>query len=237
MEQTITIQPIINGKVNPRLTPELFAELPEEVQIRVIWNLKVDGEFAHSFQDIDKEVFVKIPTGSHEDHPDHVENFKRIQDRLARHHNSMRVKTQQRRFELGQRIHQAQRELGFEGFIQMDADRLQGFVQAGGNWNDFKVSDVNAGIRHIEARVPRKVYGVNNPNTGQTFHKWKIVPSTEYIVLEFPFLNKENFEDVWNFYHVEFQSASRGMRADSCRFEEQDLGDGFFSAELILWWD
>lgn len=237
MEQTITIQPIINGSVNPRLTPELFAELNPELQAQVIWSLKVDGEFAHSFKDIDREVFIKIPTGDHEDHPDSVQNFIRVKDKLARHHNYMRVKTSQRRFELGIRIHQAQRELGFEGFVQMDADRLQGFVQAGGNWNEFKVSDVNAGIRHLEAKSPRKEYGVNNPNHAHPLHKWKISPSTEYIVMEFDSLDQAQFEGVWNFYHEEFQSAARRMKADSCRFEEHKHEDGLFSAELILWWD
>lgn len=238
MEQTIThIQPIINGNVNPRLTPEIFAELEPEVQAQVIWNLKVNGEFAHCFEDIDREVFIKIPTGSHEDHPDPVENFKRVKETLAKHHNYMRVKTSERRFELGQRIHAAQRELGFGGMIQMDVDRLQGFVQAGGSWNDFKVSDVNSGIRYLEAKAPRRDYGPNNPNTGRPFHNWKISPSTEYIVLEYDFLDKNQFDQVWNFYHQEFQPKARTMKADSCRFEEHDLGNGYFSAELILWWD
>lgn len=238
MEQTIThIQPIINGSVNPRLTPEIFAELTPEVQAQVIWNLKVSGEFAHCYQDIDREVFEKIPTGFHKDHPDPVENFKQIKDTLAKHHNYMRSKTRDRRFELGKKIHQAQRELGFGGFIQMDADRLQGFVHAGGNWNDFNANDVNSGIRHLEAKAPRREYGVNNPNTGQGFHTWKISPSTEYLVLEYEFLDKDQFEMVWDFYHKEFQSVARPLRADSCRFEEHDLGNGYFSAELILWWD
>lgn len=237
MEQTITIQPIINGSANPRLTPKLFAELDKQTQAQVIWNLKVGGEFAHTFRDIDHEVFEKLPTSAHEDHPDPVENFKKVRKALQDHHNRMRVKTSNRRYELGKRIYQAQRELGFGGMIQLDADRLQGFVKEGGNWNDFNTVKVNAGIARIEAEAPRQDYGPNNPNTGYPIHKWKISPNAEYIVLEYDFINLETAARVKDFFRNYFEPYGRSMKADSIRIEEQDLGNGYFSAELVLWWD
>jgi hypothetical protein len=237
MEQTITIQPIINGSVNPRLTPKLFAELNHELQARVIWNLKVTGEFAHSFQDIDREVFIKIPTTDHEDHPDPVQNFIQIKDKLARHHNYMRVKTREHRFELGKKIFQAQRELGFGGQMELDADRLQGYIFAGGSWNDFDVKKVCSGIRKLEVEIPRVDYGVNNPNTGISMHKWKVTPGRDYVVLEFDFISTDTLAKIQKFFETEFTSMSKMMQADSCRIETEDLGNGYHSGELILWWD
>lgn len=238
------IQPIVNGSVNPNLTPELFAELDTETKRQVIWNLLVSLGFAHSFKDIDYEIFEpseyklsydELQAYSSGDTINKL--YVEVRAQHDAHHNKMKVKTANHRYALGKKIHQAQKELGFGGWIELDKDRMQGYITEGGSWNDFKHKDVSAAIGKIHDLAPRRDYGPNNPNTGSIMHKWKSVHRTEYVVLEYEFIDSKDLERIKEFYKTHWEPKGRAIKADSIRTEVVDHGQGYWGIELIWWWD
>ena len=114
---------------------------------------------------------------------------------------------------------------------------MQGYIEAGGSWNDFKASDVSAAIGKLHALAPRMNYGVNNPNTGNLIHKWKSVHRTEYVVMDFDFVGKESLEEIKEFYSKHWEPIGRRIKADSIRYEIVEHGNGYFGMELVMWWD
>jgi hypothetical protein len=244
--QTQEIQPIINGSANPRLTPELFNQLDNSTKRRVIWNILVSMEFAHTYKEVDHEVFEK-PTFKvdYQDLMNEEEGtaldldalFVTVKKESEAHENRMMVKTANRRFELGKKIHAAQKELGFGGWIELDKDRMQGYIKAGGSWNDFDASKVSGAIGKLHELAPRMNYGPNNPNTGNLIHKWKSVHRTEYLVMEYEFIGPETLEEVKEFYKTHWEPIGKSVKADSIRYEVVEHGNNYFGIELIMWWD
>lgn len=239
--QTKEIQPIVNGSVNPRLTPELFNKLDQETKRQVIWNSIVSLGFCHSFREVDPKVFVSSPFKmEYSDLKNEVDLdnlFVTVREEFDAHHNRMLSKTANHRFELGKKIHAAQGELGFGGWIELDKDRMQGYIHAGGSWNDFNAPKVAHAISKLHNLAPRMNYGANNPNTGNLIHKWKSVHRTEYLVMEFDFVAPETLEEVKAFFKTHWEPIGKSIKADSIRYEVTEHGNNYFGIELIMWWD
>lgn len=244
--QVLEIQPIINGSANPRLTPEMFKGLDRETKKRVIWNILVSMEFAHSFKEVDNRVFEKpefkvdyrdINNDDEGTALDLDALFVTVKEESRKHEARMMVKTANLHFELGQKIYAAQKELGFGGMMELDKNRMQGYIKACGSWNDFNASDVSAAIEKLHNLAPRMNYGPNNPNTGNLIHKWKSVHGCEYLIMEFDFISEETLNEVKEFYKAHWEPKGRAVKADSIRFEEVEHGQGYFGIELIMWWD
>lgn len=238
------IQPIVNGSANPNLTPELFAALDHKTKRQVIWNIVVSLGFAHSFPDVEYNIFQpsdykisydELQAYASEDSLNKLYVEARAQ--YDAHYNKMKTKTANHRYELGQRIHKAQKELGFGGWITLDKDRMKGYISAGGNWNDFESSNVSRAIGRLDALAPRKDYGPNNPNTGYKEHKWKSVSGNEYVVMEYEFVSEAQLNRVKEFYKTHWEPVGKSIKADSVRFEETSHGNGYHGIELIWWWD
>ena len=149
----------------------------------------------------------------------------------------MKTKTANHRFELGQKIHKAQKELGFGGMITLDKDRMKGYISAGGNWNDFDSLEVSYAIGKLDTLAPRKDYGPNNPNTGYKEHEWKSVISTEYVIMEYDFICEKQLNRIKEFYKTHWEPVGKSIKADSIRHEVTEHGDNYFGIELIWWWD
>jgi hypothetical protein len=236
------IKPIINGSANPRLTLELFKELNFKDKSQYVWNTIVSLEFAHCFPEVDHKVF---EASEHKGKwkygditPENADDlFVEVRAAYKAHHNRMLTKTANLHFEFGKKIHEAQKEYGFGGMMELTKDRMQGYVRAIGSWNDYKASDVSHAIGKLHELAPRKNYGDNNPNTGALMHKWKTVHSGEYLIMEFEFIGPKELEDVKQFFKSTWEPKGRGIKADSIRFEEVDHGNGYFGIELIMWWD
>jgi hypothetical protein len=244
---TEKIQPIINGDANPRLTPELFKDLDPRVKRQVIWNIMVSMEFAHSYRDIDREVFEHSPFKGKLEYSDIQEEgegaldldklFVTVRKEFEDHQNRLSGKTANRRFELGKKIHAAQKELGFGGWMELDKNRMQGYIHAGGSWNDFDAPKVSYAVSKLHSLAPRSNYGPNNPNTGNLLHKWKSVHSTEYLVMEFDYVDSKVLEEVKEFYSKHWEPVGKSIKADSIRYEVTEHGNNYFGIELIMWWD
>lgn len=240
--QTTEIKPIINGSVNPRLTPELFKTLNPGTKRSVIWNVLVSMQYPHTYQDIDGDVF-KAPQYSidYKDIEAEVEGLDELFDKVKKeretHYNLMRALTASHRFELGKRIYEMQKELNFGGMLTLDIDRLRGYIKACGSWNGFKAPEVNLALCELDTLAPRTDYGPNNPNTGNIMHKWKTVHGCEYIIMEFDFIDAQTLERVKEFYKTQWVPKGQRIKADSVRFEETSHGNNYFGIELIMWWD
>ena len=240
MEQKI--QPIINGSANPRLTPEMFKELPFESQRSVIWNIMVSMGYAHSFKGVDPRCFIKHDEEHSigqitEENADTL--FVEIREKFNRHHELLLAKTRNLHYGLGQKIYEAQKELGFGGFIHLDAYRLKGYIQACGDWNDFRASNVGVAVARLDKQAPTTDYGPNNVNTGNIMHKWKTVHGCEYVMLEFGFVGQKDMERIQKFYESHWQPTGKSIKADSIRIEVTPVDDNktYFDVELVMWWD
>jgi hypothetical protein len=240
MKEQMEIQPIINGSVNPNLTQELFNELHFESKRRVIWNIMVSMGHAHCFPGVDyrcyekpDEEFLYSPIA--EENADEL--FSTMREKFKAHHRMMLAKTKDLHYDMGQRIHSAQKELGFGGYVQLDAYRLRGYIDAGGSWNEFKSGVVGAAVSKMDSLAPRKDYGVNNPNSGMSMHQWKVVHSCEYVILSYEFIDKKDLERVQAFYTEHWEPKGRSIKADSVRMEINELDGNYYTVELIWWWD
>jgi|LakMenE18May11ns_1017448.scaffolds.fasta_scaffold9837201_2 hypothetical protein len=239
-EQMETIQPIINGSVNPNLTQELFNELPFDTKKSVIWNIMVSIGFAHSFPGVDPRCYEKLEEKfeySSIIEEDANDLFATMRERYKASHNRMLGKTKDLYYELGKKIHAAQKELGFGGYVQLDAYRLKGYIDAGGSWNDFNSSNVGAAVSRMDSLAPCRDYGVNNPNSGHPMHQWKVVHSCEYVILSYEFIDKKDLEKVQAFYIEHWEAKGRSIKADSVRIEINELDGNYYTVELIWWWD
>lgn len=105
--------------------------------------------FAHSFSEVDPRCFEK-PDKKFEYSSITEENanelFVTVRETFNAHHNRMKAKTANLHYELGAKIYAAQKELGFGGMLELDKNRLKGYISACGNWNDFNASNVGAAI-------------------------------------------------------------------------------------------
>ena len=239
-----TIQPIINGSVNPRLTPELFKELNKATKRQVIWNLLVSLQFAHSFPEVDHRVFEPSPFKvAQEDiwndgeEPALDRLFATTKKEYMDHHVLMRAKTSSFYQGLGRRIYEAQTELGFGGMMELDKDRLIGYISACGSWNDFNSTDVINAITGMHDLAPRADYGPNNPNTGSIKHKMKTVHGCEYVIITYDFVDEKMLGAIREFYKRHWEPRGKSIIADSIRMEENKLDHGYYEVNLIWWWD
>lgn len=235
-----TIQPIINGKVNPNLTLEIFKSLTFDRKRDVIWNIIVSMQFAHCFDGIDARCFEKKEEIFKYDQIQEEgvdEMYEKVQSQFQAIHNQMLAKTQDLHFGLGKKIYEVQKELGFGGLISLDVFRMMGYIEACGSWNDFNSKNVSRAISSLDKLAPKKDYGVNNPNTGSKMHQWKTCHGCEYVMLVWDFVDEKDLERIKSFYENDWTSKGRSCKVDSIRIEVNELGDRYFSVELIWWWD
>ena len=240
--QTLNMQPIINGSANQRITLEIFKGLEYESKRSYLWNIIVSLGFAHCFPEVEHKVFEPSPDKDKWKHsditPENVDSlFDEVKHAYTSHHNKMLAKTTNLHHEYGKKIHEAQKEYGFGGVMELTIFKMQGYIQAIGSWNDYKASDVSAAVSKLHALAPRKDYGINNPNTGQLMHKWKTVHSGEYLMMEYEFIGPKELEVVKEFYESVWKSEGNKIKADSIRFEVVEHDNNYFGIELIMWWD
>jgi len=235
-----TIQPIINGKVNPNLTLEIFQLLPFEKKRDVIWNIIVSMQFVHCFEGVDARCFNKGEEifnyeQIQEEGVDEI--YKEVSSQFRSKHNRMLAKTRNLHFELGKKIYEVQKELGFGGLITLDSSRLRGYIEACGSWNDFNSSNISKAIPQLERLVPKRDYGINNPNTGSKMHEWKTCYGCEYVMLVWNFVDGKDLARIQIFYEDDWKRKGQSCQADSIRIEINELGNQYYSVELIWWWD
>jgi hypothetical protein len=242
MEAVQTIQPIINGSANPRMTLELFKELEFEQKARYIWSYIVSLGFAQEFEEVDRRVFEPSPKKDawkyNDITPENADElYVEVRKEFFNHHNRMMARTADLHFELGKKIYEAQKELGFGGLVELSSERMCGYIKQCGSWNDFKASDVSDMVRKLHALAPRKNYGDNNPNTGKLTHTWKSLQGCSYVMMEYDFIGPEELERVKEFYNTHWAPKARSVKADSVRYEVTEHGNNYFGIELIMWWD
>jgi len=240
MSTETTIQPIINGSVNPRLTREGYLNLDSEDKVRVLWGMACSMSYPHQHHGLDRDAFTPGPkyTYSELSEGDLDQKYDRIKTQLAHHLAENKAASWQLQREQGAEIKRQQRLLGFGGLLEMSAPKLQGYFGETGAWNDFDPVRVNAAIAQLDERALRVDYGPNNPNTGAPMHKWKT--DGTYLVMEFSYVSESDLERIKAFYRDLWHTEGRAVKADSIRWEQESVnvvGDERYDVELILWWD
>lgn len=235
-----TIQPIINGSVNPRLTRDQFLTLDNEDKLRVLWAMACSMRYPHSHYDMDRDAFTPGPEYLYSELADGDldQKYDRIKEQLTRHIAENKAASWRLQCNLGIEIKRQQQLLGFGGLLEMSAPKLQGYFQQSGSWNEFEPGKVNAAIAKLEERAPRVNYGPNNPNTGAPMHKWKT--SGDYLVMTFSYVSEVDLDRIKTFYKECWHVEGLAIKADSIRWESEAVnvvGDERYDVELILWWD
>lgn len=240
MEQTenpVKLMPIVNGSFNHELTNEQMLEFDYETKKAMAWRLIVAMDFPSSFRDIDPKVFTPtIPKVTHDMlTPDRIDDMLvTARTEFQQRHKQLLTLTENYYYKLGQRIHEARKELGFGGFIEMDYRKMIGYIVAGGSWNNFKHFEVSGAVKELEFLTP-KFYMPNNPNNGSKNHVWKT--SGEYLVIHCKYLSAKDLILWDSFYSTHFERIGRQINADSVRKEVADLGQDYYALDLIMWWD
>lgn len=234
------LQPIINGSFNFAMTNEQVLALDYQTKVSVTWNLIVSLQFAHSFRDIDPQVYMELPAKYTYNMitPDTVDAiFVDARSMFEARHMLLKGLTNDRRFAQGISIAKAQKELSFGGFIHFKAYQVMGYLYQIGAWNNLDPKRVNAAIRQLEDAVP-KFDMLNNCNNGMAKHYWTC--TGEYLTMKFDHLRgADEREKYLTFYKNHWEPQGRAVEADSIRYEliEIENGDGAFSLEFIMWWD
>lgn len=243
-----TVSPIINGSINPHFTPDLFAPLTHNKKHQVLWYLICSISRKESFPAVEDLTFstlvpppelpIKVYSEIDEKSEEELEGlFVEIFNLKKGYYESLMEMTKQRLKEKGQRIYRMQSKLGFGGFLEMDLYRLKGYINECGEWNDFSPAKISQQLNRVESQCPKKDYGVNNINTGISMHTYRTVHGCGYINLYFSFLTEKDKNRVMEFYKEVWEPVGELIKAGNVRIEKQDQGHGFYSIELIWWWD
>ena len=240
MNTETTIQPIINGSVNPRLTRAEFLNLDSEDKVRVLWGMVCSMGYPHSHHGLHRDAFTPGPeyTYSELSEGDLDQKYDKIKTQLAHHLAENKAASWRLQRDQGMEIKRQQRLLGFGGLLEMSAPKLQGYFRETGAWNDFDPVRVNAAIAQLDEQAPRVDYGPNNPNTGAPMHKWKT--DGTYLVMEFSYVGEGDIERIKAFYKECWHVEGRAIKADSIRWEQEGVNvvwNDRYDVELILWWD
>lgn len=239
MTQTITtdLQPIVNGSFNQELTNEQILCFDFETKKRIAWNLIVSLGFAHSFRDIAPEVFIAVPSKWSYDMLtlEYIDTVViDVREAFNNRQRQLNFLTNNYYYGQGKQIHEAQKRLQFGGMLEMNIYKLQGYISAIGNWNDFSSAVAMEAVEKLDEICPA-FYIKNNPNNGLKKHIWTV--GGDYITMKFSYLGNEDKERYMNFYKEYFEPTAKKINADSVRFELEELPNNAFSLELIMWWD
>lgn len=237
METLEKLMPIVNGSFNQELSFLEMLEFNFEEKKGMAWNLIVSGGYIRSFSDVDPAVFTPMVAKYTHDmiKPENVDDIlTEVRTEWSQYHKNLLTLTSNLYFRQGEQIYKAQKDLGFGGFIQMDARKLVGYICAGGSWNDFNHSAVSEGVRTLEALSPR-FYRRNNPNNGQKRHYWTM--KSDYITMVVDCITEPDLQNYLDFYKTHWQRVGQTIKADSIRMEQNEIGSGAFSLEFIFWWD
>lgn len=229
--------PIVNGSFNHELTNEEMLSFDLETKKQMTWNLIVSLEFAHSFRDIDPRVFVADPPKYTHDilTADRVDDIMiTVRTIFQQKHKDLLRLTGDYYYRLGKRIAEAQKELGFSGFIQMDFRKLIGYIHSTGSWNEFSHIEVADAVSKIDSLAPR-FYVRNNCNNGKKYHKW--TTTGEYITMRVDYAPIERQADFLSFYKMHFEPIAKSVKADSVRYELTEIDQQAFAIEFVMWWD
>lgn len=231
------LQPIVNGSFNHELSNEEMLSFDFETKKSLAWRLIVALNYAHSYRDISHKVFTEVPTVYTHDMITEAtvdDILVNARTQFQQRHKQLLTLTSNLYYQQGKQIYEAQKELGFGGFLKMDAMKLVGYIHATGSWNDFNHIEVADGVRELDRLCPT-FYMRNNPNNGLKKHQW--TTCGDYITMTFDYLGKEDREQYLQFYKDHFQPMGKKLKADSVRYELNELDYGACSMELIMWWD
>jgi hypothetical protein len=237
METLEKLEPIVNGSFNHEITFSEMLKFDFETKKRMAWSLIVSSSYAHSFKNIASAVFTPL-VQKYTYEMLTIQNIDQIltevRTEFNQHHKNLLALTSNLYYTQGQQIYEAQKNLGFGGFLKMDYRKIVGYIQAGGSWNDFKASDVASGVRELESLAPL-FYKRNNPNNGMKRHDWAM--RSDYLTMSVDYITQTDLGDWLAFYTNHWGRIGRNIKADSIRMEQNDLGNGAFSLEFIFWWD
>lgn len=231
---------ICNGSINKTLTLEELLQFDIEHKHTAIRYLGTAGEYAHSFEEIDGNVFTALPPLYEYQQIQEFNNEQAnealtiVYNRLNEHHELMKQKSHALHIELGKKIHGAQSELKFTGEFNLTFGQALGFVSAAGNWNDFKVSKVHHLLKKLHDRAPRVNFGVNNPNTGRIWHTWSI--KSDYILMNFGYTDERGVKILEEWFKT-VKYLQNLANVDSFKLNIESYENDGFEVSLVMWWD
>lgn len=231
------LEPIVNGSVNSDLTLPLMLEFDYKTKQTMAWFLICSINSISQYRHVASEVFYKSEVKYTYDMitPESVDEvLTNMKQELDRKTSSLKVLTNSLHYKQGKEIFEARKNLGFGGFLEMNAAKMVGYVHAVGSWNEYDHMSIGAAIQTLETHIP-VFYMPNNPNNGMKRHKW--ATNGDYITIKCDYLGKGDRAEYLEFYKEIFQPMAKRIKADSCRYEIIEHEYDACSLEMIYWWD
>lgn len=232
---------IVNGSLNKHLTFDMMVGLELEEKRTVLFYLHSGFNYEGYNSDYAKETFYKIEQMY--DYKDiQAMNDNELNNAIQSCMTALENRNRKRKIdsiklwrEQGEKILKAQTDLGFTGELYMELPKLDGYIHAIGQWNDFYPEKIMPFLYHIDKICPRVDCGVNNPNTGNKMHKWAV--NNDYIYLVVDFCTNDVAEKWEKFFRTEVLTGKSRIMCDSIRFELQPHQNDYCGFYISFWWD
>lgn len=232
---------IVNGSLNKHLTFDQMLILPIEEKRTVLNYLQSQMNYDEYSPDLAKETYYVIES---------LYSYNEVQSMMEGELNNaisecitaIENRNKKRKIdsiklwrEQGAKILRAQTDLGFTGELYMELPKLDGYIHAVGQWNDFYPEKIMPFLYRIDEICPRVDYGINNPNTGSKMHKWAV--KDDYIYLVVDFCTNDVAEKWEKFFRTEVLTGKSQIMCDSIRFELQPHQNDYCGFYISFWWD
>ena len=120
-------------------------------------------------------------------------------------------------------------ELGYEAAL--------GFIQRIDQYNDFHAADVIDALEHVDRVVPRKWYGIRNPNNGERDYTISVGREGSPVI----YIDRFELPSTRPLTDHTMKTICREMeligRADEADFTVRDFKSGSRRIEFRFWWD
>lgn len=231
---------IVNGSLNKHLTLDHMLELSIEEKRTVLNYLQSQMSYDEYNQDFAKETYYVIESlysyNEVQSMTDGLnEAIRTCLEAIENRKTKRMIDTKRLWREQGAEILKAQQKLGFTGELYMELPKLDGYIHAIGQWNDFYPEKIMPFLYHIDKICPRVDYGINNPNTGNKLHKWAV--KNDYIYLVVDFCTNDVAEKWEKFFRTEVLTGKSRIMCDSIRFEPQPYQNDYCGFYISFWWD
>ncbi len=236
---------ICNGSINATLTIDELLQFNEDNKRTALRYFQIEGQYRQINSEIDSSVFKPMQelytyetlmqlSGSELDLA-----LTKVYNNLQQHEAQLQVATNRLHYDLGKKIHAATIDLKFSGELKLTKGQLLGFIDAIGNWNDFRANKVAKAINYLHASAPRVNYGNNNPNTGRLWHEWCIAGDSIY--MKFGLCNSEALATIKNWFNT-ITNVKSMAGADSFELHVQEIQNEYskdqcYIVTVELWWD
>jgi len=236
-------EPICNGSINDSLSLDELLQFDAGRKTSFIHSMQVSGQYNNSFSVL-PEVFFKMDPiytwpeiqellkGSESELN---EALTKVYNKRSNHRAALLSAENDYYYKLGLMTREKLKEVKINGEFEMPLHQLIGYIESGGNWNDFNTARVNQSLKLIDKTFPRRNYGANNCNTGTRQHVFTTM--NDYIFLKVSYCNSSELARFIEWFEQYKNEIAKINKCDSIRYESNEFEHDGRDFTLVMWWD